>query len=69
MEVVYRKYSPRFHISRYTADHRIDGYWSMFGDAREEPDLINHFDQWFEWCRAKHEGRIHYNGDVWKGAA
>lgn len=63
----FNKWSPRFWVTRVTADAKIAGYWTSRMDPREEPSFLRNFDQWFEWCRAKHEGRIQIGGTTWKG--
>lgn len=43
----------RFHITRTGPDGHVCGYWSNYGDYRDEPDFLNDFDGWYEWARAK----------------
>ena len=43
----------KFHRTRVGPDGHVYGYWSYYGDYRDEPDFLNDFDGWYEWARAK----------------
>ena len=60
------RFDPRFWLTRFTESGAI-GFWTFGRDLRQSPNILTHFDQWFEWCLAKHEGRLLVDGKVWKG--
>lgn len=54
-DVKYRKYEPRFHVTR-VVDDRLVGFWSVF--RGEPPQILRDFDNWFEWARWTCERRM-----------
>lgn len=41
---------------RFDHDGTVRGFWSITHDGvPQEPSFLNDFENWFEWCRWKHE--------------